>query len=238
LHRLQKNVHTPIMSDRQCRAGETLVRDYRPNARRTDSEGNFQAYCSICDQRSRKLGKGARQCFRCHVSIIRALAVFAKRTDISNIGIEAAVRLGIPAEVRVERMKQSIALVLGLCVVASSVLASLGENSERIEDRYGTIAQRRLHDDGTVSVVYAKDRYLYMVTFANSRSIAESYSRANGRDLSEKEITKFLKANSGAEWIPLNTGAERHFKTSDGSAEATYGILNGRPALTVRTVKR
>jgi hypothetical protein len=137
-----------------------------------------------------------------------------------------------------ERMKHSIALALAFCVIASSASANLGENGERIEDRYGTIVQRRLRDDGTVSVVYTKDRYLYMVTFANSRSISESYSRANGTDLSEKEITKFLKANSAAKWVASNIGTERHFKSSDGIAEATYGILNGRPALTVRVLNR
>jgi hypothetical protein len=137
-----------------------------------------------------------------------------------------------------ERMKRSIWLILAFCAIASSASANLGENSERIEDRYGTIVQRRLRDDGTVSVVYAKGRYLYMVTFANSRSVSESYSRANGKDLSEKEIAKFLKANSGAKWVPDNTGAERRFKSSDGTAEATYGILNGRPALTVRELNR
>jgi hypothetical protein len=135
-------------------------------------------------------------------------------------------------------MKQSVALVLAVGLVASSAFANLGDNSERIEDAYGTIVQRRLRDDGKVSVVYMKDRYLYMVTFANSRSIEESYSHANGKDLSEKEIAKFLKANSGAKWVPANTGAERRFKSSDGAAEATYGILNGRPALTVRDVRR
>ena len=98
-----------------------------------------------------------------------------------------------------KRMKQSIALVLALCLIASSASANLGANSEIIEDAYGTIVQRRLRDDGKVSVVYTKDRYLYMVTFANSRSILESYSRANGTDLSEKEITKFLKANSACQ---------------------------------------
>jgi hypothetical protein len=90
----------------------------------------------------------------------------------------------------------------------------------------------------TASPQFTKGRYLYMVTFANSRSISESYSRANGTDLSEKEIAKFLKANSGAKWVPANVGTERHFKRSDGTAEATYGILNGRPALTVRELKR
>ena len=137
-----------------------------------------------------------------------------------------------------KRMKEWIALVLALCVIASSTSANLGDNSERIEDAYGTIVQRRLLDDGKVSVVYSKGRYLYMVTFANSRSISESYSRVNGTDLSEKEIAKFLKANSGAKWVPANTSTERHFKSSDGAAEATYGILNGRPALTVRALNR
>jgi hypothetical protein len=135
-------------------------------------------------------------------------------------------------------MKQSIALVLACCAIASSASARLGDNSERIEDAYGTIVQRRLRDDGTVSVVYAKGRYLYMVTFANSRSISESYSRGNGTDLSEKEITKFLKANSAAKWVPSNTGLDRHFKTTDGTAEAIYAPVNGRPALTVRELNR
>ena len=135
-------------------------------------------------------------------------------------------------------MKPSIPLIFVLCAIASSASANLGDNSERIEDAYGTIVQRRLRDDGTVSVVYTKGSYLYMVTFANSRSISESYSRANGKDLSEKEIAKFLKANSGAKWVPVNGGAERRFKSSDGAAVASYGILNGRPALTVRDVRR
>jgi hypothetical protein len=137
-----------------------------------------------------------------------------------------------------ECMKQSIPLIFVLCAIATSASANLGDNSERIEDAYGTIVQRRLRDDGTVSVVYTKGSYLYMVTFANSRSISESYSRANGKDLSEKEIAKFLKANSGAKWVPISAGTERRFKSSDGAAEATYGILNGRPALTVRDVRR
>jgi hypothetical protein len=170
---------------------------------------------------------------------MRVLAGFAKGTDISDVRTRKQQSgCGFLPSVRMKRMKQSIALVLAFCVIASSASANLGADSERIEDAYGTIVQRRLRDDGTVSVVYAKGRYLYMVTFADQRSISESYSRANGTDLSEKEITKFLKANSTAKWVPANTGSERRFKTSDGTAEATYGILNGRPALTVREVKR
>jgi len=170
--------------------------------------------------------------------MMRALDWFAKRTGISKPRIEITSSCGFPPNVAMKRMKQSIALVLAFCLVSIPAWANLGENSERIEDRYVTIVQRRLRDDGSVSVVYTKDRYLYMVTFANSRSIQESYSRADGKDLSEKEITKFLKANSGAKWAASTTGKERHYRTSDGAAEATYGILNGRPALTVRDVRR
>jgi len=132
-----------------------------------------------------------------------------------------------------KRMKLSIVLILAVFVVASSASAGLGDNSDRIEDLYGTIVQRRLRDDGTVSVVYLKGRYLYLVTFANGRSISESYSHVNGADLSEREITKFLKAN-GVKWLPSNSGVDRRFKTSDGTAEAIYAPVNGRQALTVR----
>jgi hypothetical protein len=135
-------------------------------------------------------------------------------------------------------MKPSIVLVLAFCAIASSASANLGDNSERIEDAYGTIAQRRLRDDGTVSVVYVKGRYMYLVTFANNRSISESYSHVKGTDLSEKEITKFLKANVGGTWVADSRSKERRFKSSDGTAEAIYAPVNGRPALTVRELKR
>src|SRR3989440_2845718 len=110
-----------------------------------------------------------------------------------------------------KRMKLPMFLVLAVLVMASLASAGLGNDSERIEDSYGTIVQRRLRDDGTVSVVYAKGRYLYLVTFANKKSISESYSHVNGTDLSEREITRFLKAN-GARWLSSNSGVERRFK--------------------------
>lgn len=134
-------------------------------------------------------------------------------------------------------MKLSIATVFSIVLIASLASAGLGDNSERIEDAYGTIAQRRLRDDGTVSVVYVKDRYMYLVTFADSRSISESYAHVNGTDLSEKEIARFLKANSRGTWLPASSGTERRFKTSDGMAEAIYAPVNGRPALTVREIR-
>jgi hypothetical protein len=135
-------------------------------------------------------------------------------------------------------MKQFLVAALTVVTAMSSVWANLGDASDRIDDLYGNLDQRQLRDDGTVSVFYHKDRYLYLVIFVNDRSVSESYSHINGTDLSEKEIAKFLKGNAvGGTWIPVNTSKERRFKRSDGRAEATYGSSSGRRALTVRELR-
>src|SRR5213083_2565144 len=132
-------------------------------------------------------------------------------------------------------MKQFLLATLTVVTAVSSVSANLGEGSDTIENRYGNLVERHLRDDGTVSVLYHKDRYLYFVIFANGRSILERYSHVKGTDLSEKEIARFLKANAaGATWSPGNKGKERRFKRSDGKAAATYATMDSRPTLTVR----
>ena len=134
-------------------------------------------------------------------------------------------------------MKQFGVVFLAIFATVSGGWANLGDGYEKVDDSYGNIVQRKLRDDGTVSVLYHKDRYLYQVTFADGRSVSESYFNVKGTDLSEKEITKFLKANAaGATWTSDKEAKKRSFKRSDGKAEATYGNVNGRPALTVREV--
>jgi hypothetical protein len=135
-------------------------------------------------------------------------------------------------------MKHLLTIALMVVTGLTSAWGYLGDGSDRIEGLYGNLVQRQLRDDGTVSVLYHKDRYLYVVTFAHGRSISESYSRMNGKDLSEKEIAKFLKLNAaGGTWIPANTSKERRFKRTDNGAEATYGIASGHRALTVRDLR-
>jgi hypothetical protein len=135
-------------------------------------------------------------------------------------------------------VKQFSLIVLAILATLTCDWANLGDDSDKIDDSYGNLVQRRLRDDGTVSVLYHKDRYLYEVIFANGRSVSETYFNVKGTDLSEKEIMRFLKANAaGTRWTPDNTAKERHFKRSDGKAEATYGTVKGRPALTVRELR-
>ena len=135
-------------------------------------------------------------------------------------------------------MKEFSIFILAILATVTCGSANLGDGYEKVDDSYGNIVQRKLCDDGTVSVLYHKDRYLYQVTFADGRSVSESYFHVKGTDLSEKEITSFLKANAaGAKWTPDNSAKERRFKRSDGKAEATHGNMNGRPALTVRELR-
>ena len=135
-------------------------------------------------------------------------------------------------------MKQIIVTLLTIFTALSSVWSNLGDGGDRIDDSYGNLVERHLRDDGTVTTLYHKDRYLYFVLFDNGVSVLERYSHAKGTDLSEKEIAKFLKANAGrtATWIRDQTGTskERRFKRSDHKAEATYGKVDDRLTLTVR----
>jgi len=135
-------------------------------------------------------------------------------------------------------VKQFSLIVLAILATLTCGWANLGDGSDKVDDSYGNLVQRRLRDDGTVSVLYHKDRYLYEVIFANGRSVSETYFNVKGTGLSEKEIMRFLKANAaGATWTPDNTAKERRFKRSDGKAEATYGTVKGRPSLTVRDLR-
>jgi hypothetical protein len=133
-------------------------------------------------------------------------------------------------------MKQLLVVVLTVLATLSPVRANLGDGGDRIDDSYRNLVERHLRDDGTVSTLYHKDRYLYFVVFDSGVSVLERYSHVKGDGLSEKEIARFLKANAaGATWLPDNKAKERRFKRSDGKAEATYATVDGRLTLTVRT---
>jgi hypothetical protein len=121
--------------------------------------------------------------------------------------------------------------------VAGSALASLGDNGDRIDDAYRYVVKHQLRDDGTVSILYHRDRYFYFVVFDKDQSVLERYSRVDRRDLSPKEIARFLKANTGgATWKRAEQANEQRYERSDGKAEAKYGKVDDRPTLTVRAM--
>src|SRR4030095_5483017 len=135
-------------------------------------------------------------------------------------------------------MRQLLVVALTVVTASSPLLAKLGDSYDKVDDSYGNMVERHLLDDGSVSVLYHKGRYLYFVIFANGRSVSETYSHIKGTDLSEKEIARFLKVNAaGGAWNPAITPKERRFERSDHKAEATYGKTNGDPARTLRELR-
>ena len=135
--------------------------------------------------------------------------------------------------------KQFFIVAFTVLTSLSSACANLGEGYDKVDGSYGNFVERHLRDDGTVSVLYHKNRYFYFVIFANGRSILERYSHLKATDFSEKEIARFLKGNAaGGTWSPDNRSKDRRFERSDHKAEATYGKTNGSPALTVRELGR
>ena len=106
--------------------------------------------------------------------------------------------------------------------MARVVCAGLGESGDAIEDAYGGPKSRQLRDDGTLAIVYQKDRYLYLVVFERGVSVSEEYSRRDGANLSEKEIARFLKMNGGGKmpWTRVDSPQGRRFERTDHLAEA------------------
>jgi hypothetical protein len=128
-------------------------------------------------------------------------------------------------------------VLLIFLAIGGPVCASLGDSGDRVDDAYGKVVEHRLHDEGTVSILYHKDRYLLFVIFDNNKSVLERYSRVDGRELSTKEISRFLKANAGrAIWKRVDQGNEQQYERSDGKAEAKYAKVEEKPALTVRAL--
>jgi hypothetical protein len=60
-------------------------------------------------------------------------------------------------------MKRFLVVALTSLMGLGSALANLGDGSDRIESIYGNLIQRQLRDDGTLSILYHQDRYLYLV---------------------------------------------------------------------------
>src|SRR5260370_33090281 len=78
-------------------------------------------------------------------------------------------------------MKRFFVLFLTISAGVSSVCASLGDGGDRIDDSYGNLIERHLRDDGTVSTLYHKDRYLYFVLFDNGVCGLVNSSLSRGR---------------------------------------------------------
>jgi hypothetical protein len=61
---------------------------------------------------------------------------------------------------RMTGMKQFLVVLLIIAAALGSASANLGDSYDKVEDSYGNLLERHLRDDGSVSVLYRKGRYL------------------------------------------------------------------------------
>ncbi len=124
-------------------------------------------------------------------------------------------------------------VVLGL---GSDALARIGQTEEQVSALFGNSIDPGTPDkDGVTTNMYKNPsgEYLALVQFRKGHSIAEAYSRVDGGQLSEKEMSIFLQGNAGGkEWTkdPNKLAWER----SDHRAKAWYETLSGRPTLLIQ----
>ena len=129
-------------------------------------------------------------------------------------------------------MKRILLLVLSSCVALSApAFAALGDSEDKVAEAYGEPVDAGFPDkNGVTTNMYRKGDYMILVQFLRRLSLAESYTRTDKHDLSEKELSTFLEANSnGRTWIknPDKLAWERN----DHRAKAWCDTLSGRPTL-------
>jgi hypothetical protein len=120
--------------------------------------------------------------------------------------------------------------------LSSDAFARIGQTEEQVTALFGKSIDPGTPDkDGVTTNTYKNPsgEYLALVQFLKGHSIAEAYSRVDSGKLSEKEMSIFLKGNSGGkEWIkdPNKLAWER----SDHHARAWYETFSGRPTLVIQ----
>src|SRR5947209_2717013 len=118
--------------------------------------------------------------------------------------------------------------------VSGNLFAALGNTEDEIADLYGKPVDQGFPDkNGVTTNTYQKGDYLILVQFLRRYSLAESYTRVDKHDFSEKEISTFLEESSnGREWNkdPNKLAWER----SDRKATAWCQTLSARPTLLIQ----
>src|SRR5581483_8426061 len=93
-------------------------------------------------------------------------------------------------------------LVFGV-VLISRGFAALGQNENEIQNLFGAPLRQSPPDKkGIITNLYNKGNYVILVQFLDHLSLAESYTRTDKHELSQKEIDAFLEGSSnGRPWL-------------------------------------
>ena len=118
--------------------------------------------------------------------------------------------------------------------LGTRVFSALGNSTEQIADLFGKPVDQGSPDKrGITTNMYEKGNYVILVQFLNGLSLAESYTRVDKQELSEKEISAFLEGSSNERpWI--KAADKQAWERSDHKARAWYQTLSGRPTLLIQ----
>jgi len=132
-------------------------------------------------------------------------------------------------------MKRTLLLiVISTLTLSARSFGALGNSEEQVAGLFGQPVDKGTPNTrGITTNVYEKGNYVILVQFLRGLSLAESYTRVDKLELSEKEISAFLEGSgNGRSWDkqPDKMAWER----SDHKARAWYQTLSGRPTLLVQ----
>jgi len=132
-------------------------------------------------------------------------------------------------------MKRTSLLIAIFCIAFSTrTFGALGNSPEQIADLFGKPVDEGAPDKrGIITNMYEKGNYVILVQFFKGLSLAESYTRVDKLELSEKEISAFLEGSGNER--PWNKAADKQaWERSDHKARAWYQTLSGRPTLLIQ----
>ena len=123
------------------------------------------------------------------------------------------------------------ALIIAL---GSQVFAALGDSESQIADLFGKPTDQHSPDkNGITTNIYQKGDYIILVQFLRNYSVAESYTRVDKHEFSDKELSAFLEGSSnGRQWN--KDPSKLLWERSDHKATARCETLAGRPSLLIQ----
>jgi hypothetical protein len=129
-------------------------------------------------------------------------------------------------------MKRFMQLIVTICLAFSArTFAALANSESEIAELFGNPVEQGFPDkNGVTTNTYQKGNYVILVQFLRHLSLAESYTRVDQQEFSEKEISAFLEGSSnGRIWNKDPNKLE--WERSDHKARAWSQTIHGRPTL-------
>lgn len=134
-------------------------------------------------------------------------------------------------------MKRSLTVILIFTLFLSTrAFAALGNNEIEIRNLFGAPVREGAPDKrGITTNVYEKGNYDILVQFLSHLSLAESYTRRDQHELSQKEIDAFLEGSSnGRSWT--KDPSKQAWERADHKARAWTTKVHERPTLLIQAL--